>query len=49
MAIAIRRAEMADAAECGRIICAAFAVIADQHNFRMISRLPRSRSGSPRC
>ena len=33
MAIAIRRAEMADAAECGRIICAAFAAIADQHNF----------------
>jgi predicted N-acetyltransferase YhbS len=33
MAIAIRRAAAADAAECGRIICEAFGVIADQHNF----------------
>jgi GNAT superfamily N-acetyltransferase len=33
MAIAIRRAAAADAAECGRIICEAFAAIADQHNF----------------
>ena len=33
MAVAIRRAAAADAAECGRIICAAFAAIADQHNF----------------
>jgi GNAT superfamily N-acetyltransferase len=33
MAITIRRAEATDAAECGRIICAAFAAIADQHNF----------------
>ena len=33
MAIAIRRAAAADAAECGRIICEAFGAIADQHNF----------------
>jgi GNAT superfamily N-acetyltransferase len=33
MAIAIRRAAAADAAECGRIICEAFGTIADQHNF----------------
>jgi predicted N-acetyltransferase YhbS len=33
MAIAIRRAATADAAECGRIICEAFGAIADQHNF----------------
>ena len=33
MAITIRRAEAADATTCGRIICAAFAAIADQHNF----------------
>lgn len=33
MAVAIRRAAAADAAECGRIICEAFGAIADQHNF----------------
>jgi GNAT superfamily N-acetyltransferase len=33
MAIAIRRAAAADAAECGRIICEAFGAIANQHNF----------------
>lgn len=33
MVIAVRPAAAADAAECGRIICAAFAAIADQHNF----------------
>ena len=33
MAITIRRAAAADAAECGRIICEAFGAIADQHNF----------------
>jgi GNAT superfamily N-acetyltransferase len=33
MILAIRPATAADAAECGRIIHAAFAAIADQHNF----------------
>jgi predicted N-acetyltransferase YhbS len=33
MPVTIRSAEAADAAECGRIIHAAFAAIADQHNF----------------
>jgi GNAT superfamily N-acetyltransferase len=33
MATTIRRAEAADATECGRIICDAFGAIADQHNF----------------
>ena len=33
MAVTLRPAAADDAAECGRIICAAFAAIADQHNF----------------
>jgi GNAT superfamily N-acetyltransferase len=33
MPVTIRSAQAADAAECGRIIHAAFAAIADQHNF----------------
>jgi predicted N-acetyltransferase YhbS len=33
MAIAVRPAKPTDAAECGRIIHAAFAAIADEHNF----------------
>ena len=33
MAVILRPAAADDAAECGRIICAAFAAIADQHNF----------------
>ena len=33
MAVTVRPAAADDAAECGRIICAAFGAIADQHNF----------------
>ena len=33
MAVTLRPAAADDAAECGRIICAAFAAIADHHNF----------------
>jgi predicted N-acetyltransferase YhbS len=33
MTVTIRPVDAADAAECGRIIHAAFAAIADQHNF----------------